>query len=91
MTGGVDPLLVASDIRWTLAPPPVRNPLLLSDEELVVETLAEADAYRLLAQVALARIATLQRNLDRLREQHHELIDKYQAHRERAMREAVPS
>jgi len=81
-------MLSASDIRWTLAPVPAPDPLGLSDEDLLVAALSEAESYRALAQVASALLADLRRSYERLREQHHRLINEYRAYR--AQHEAAP-
>lgn len=81
--------LAADEIRWTPEPIPSPDPLVLTDEDLIVAALQDAEAYRTALQVAIHQLHNLTRQLDRLREQHQRLVAEYRYLRERTMRKAV--
>jgi hypothetical protein len=68
--------LHADDIRW--APQPVQpvDLLALTTDELAAEALTDAEAYRALAQVALARIAEQREEIDRLARRRDALVEE---------------
>lgn len=67
----------ATEIQWALEPLPTVDPLTLSDEDIIVTTICEADSYRRLAQQAIHQIRALQRELEDLRRRHARLHDDY--------------
>ena len=79
-----------TEITWTLTPAPAPDPLMLSDEDLLVVALVEADVYRSLALSAIHQLHDERLAFHRLRDAHHRrLIDEYRALRSRVMRGAV--
>jgi hypothetical protein len=82
-------MLTADEIRWTPDVQAARESLALSDDDLLVATLAESDAYRLLAQLAIQAMHEQHAELRRLREARQRLVVEYRALRERTMREAA--
>ena len=77
------------EIRWTPAPVPTPDPLAMSDEDLLVNLIAEADAYRRLAQASFHALHDLQAEHDRHLRAHHRLVDEYRRLREQVLREAA--
>lgn len=77
------------EIRWTPAPVPTPDPLALSDEDVLVNLFAEADAYRRLAQAAVHALHDLQAEHDRHLRAHYRLLDEYRRLREQVLREAA--
>ena len=78
-----------SEIRWTLGPLSTRDPVALSDEDLLVETIRESESYRAVAVQAVAELHDLWRATLRLRRQHERLVEEYRSHRAHVMCEAA--
>ena len=63
--------LDADDIRWSLdVLDDEPNHLAMTDEDVLVSSLSEAESYRILAQRAIAALHDLTVKHDRLRETH---------------------
>ena len=72
------------DIRWTLAPLPAADLFAMTDEDLLVETMLEAETYRTTVQAATRALHDLTVEHERLRVRHHRLLEVYRAERVRA-------
>lgn len=79
-------MIHADEICWQLALSPAPDLLAMSDEDLLVATLVEADAYRALCLAAIHALHDLTVQHDRLRAQHHGLIGAYRALRVQTVR-----
>lgn len=87
--GAESRIVQASEIRWAPRLPRVPDTLGMSDEDLLVAALSEADAYRSMTQDVLRLLYGERRMHARLREAHHRLIDEYRRLRERTLRDVA--
>lgn len=76
--------ITAAEISWTLAAP-VDVP---AADDLIVDVLLDARAYRELAQQAIHALHGAHHELARRREAHQLTIDEYRAFRQRVLRDA---
>lgn len=69
-------MLTAADISWQLPELPTEDRV--GDRaDMLVNVLVEAQSYRVLAQQAVHALHGLTDQHDRLRKQHHRLVDEY--------------
>jgi hypothetical protein len=77
------PLLTAADIPWELAVAPATT-----SDDVLVDAVVEAMAYRVLAQQAIHQLHALQGDITRLERERDRLRDEYRSLRERVLRDA---
>jgi hypothetical protein len=70
-------MLSADSIRWTLEPLPVPDFAAFDDQALIVELFLEADSYRQALRQALQGWHQERRDHERLRVQHHRLLEQF--------------
>lgn len=81
--------VTADVIRWRPDLLPAIDPLVMSDEDILIATIVESEAYRRVAQQAIHALHDERRDHERLRASHHRLIDEFRRLREQTMREAA--
>ncbi len=80
--------ITADEICWALTEEPTTT---IDDDDLIVEALVEAAAYRQLAQRAIHTLHDLTVDHARLRNRHHRLLEEYRALRVRTRRPEAPA
>ena len=77
------------EMRWKPSLIEHAGILTMSDEDLIVHAVCEADAYREILRTALTELHRCRKTGARLREAHHRLIDEYRRLKERIRQEAA--